>query len=65
MRQHPFDLGPRVSWGASWAQGLAVVPRCSRTDLTALPLRHYRDQHGTNNAAFGRADTRDEIKLTP
>ena len=63
MRQHPFDLGPQVSWGASWAQGLAVVPRCSRTGLTALPLRHYRYQHGTSNAAFGRVDNRDEIAL--
>jgi len=65
MRQHPSDLGPQVSWrGSLWAQGLAVVPRCSRTGLTALPLRHYRYQHGTSNAAFGRVDNRDEIELT-
>jgi hypothetical protein len=64
MRQHPFDLGPQVSLGALWAQGPAVAPRCSRTGLTALPLRPYRYQHGTSNAAFGRADNRDEIELT-
>ena len=61
MRQHPFDLGPQVSWGH---HGLRGLPRCSRTGLTALPLRHYRDQHGTSNVAFGRVDNRDKIELT-
>src|SRR4051794_37759311 len=64
-RHAPASLRPRTAGllGASWAQGPAVVPRCSRTGLTALLLRYYRDQHGTSNAAFGRVGNRDEIAL--